>query len=118
MDLSDLKKAERERVRSEFEIWKHVKSPHIVELFDCWFDKKHHKVVFITAIYGLGENIVQGVANPDEYLVFKPTMKEISRLLGSKEIAMVYDVGGGRATRNIAVPEALQPYMGGLTHIG
>lgn len=66
------------------------------------------KVVFITAIYGLGENIVQGVANPDEYLVFKPTMKEISRLLGSKEIAMVYDVGGGRATRNVAVPEALR----------
>jgi pyruvate,water dikinase len=65
-------------------------------------------VVFITAIYGLGENIVQGVTNPDEYLVFKPTMAEISRRLGSKEVAMVYDVGGGRATRNVAVPEALR----------
>jgi pyruvate,water dikinase len=65
-------------------------------------------VVFVTAIYGLGENIVQGVANPDEYLVFKPTMKEISRRLGSKEIAMLYDEGGGRRTRNVAVPEALQ----------
>ena len=66
------------------------------------------KVVFITAIYGLGENIVQGVANPDEYLVFKPTMQEISRRLGSKEVAMVYDEGGGRATRNVAVPESLR----------
>ena len=66
------------------------------------------RAVFITAIYGLGENIVQGVANPDEYLVFKPTMTEISRRLGSKEIAMVYDPGGGRGTRNVAVPEALR----------
>jgi pyruvate,water dikinase len=65
-------------------------------------------VVFITAIYGLGENIVQGVANPDEYLVFKPTLKEISRRLGSKEMAMVYDEGGGRSTRNVAVPESLR----------
>lgn len=65
-------------------------------------------VVFITAVYGLGENIVQGVANPDEYLVFKPTLREISRRLGSKEIAMVYDEGGGRSTRNVAVPESLR----------
>jgi pyruvate,water dikinase len=65
-------------------------------------------VVLITAIYGLGENIVQGVVNPDEYVVFKATGAEISRRLGSKEIAMVYDEGGGRATRNVAVPEALR----------
>jgi pyruvate,water dikinase len=66
------------------------------------------KVVFITAIFGLGENIVQGVTNPDEYVVFKPTMAEISRRRGSKEIAMVYDVGGGKRTRNVAVPQALR----------
>ncbi|MFN8544235.1 MAG: phosphoenolpyruvate synthase [Candidatus Binatia bacterium] len=66
------------------------------------------KVVFVTAIFGLGENIVQGVANPDEYLVFKPTMAEISRRLGSKEVAMVYDQGGSRGTRNVAVPEVLR----------
>jgi pyruvate,water dikinase len=65
-------------------------------------------VVLITAIYGLGENIVQGIANPDEYLVFKPTMAEISRRLGSKEVAMVYDPGGGRRTRNVTVPENLR----------
>jgi pyruvate,water dikinase len=66
------------------------------------------QVVLITAIYGLGENIVQGVVNPDEHVVFKPTLGEISRRLGSKEVAMVYDEGGGRGTRNVAVPEALR----------
>jgi pyruvate,water dikinase len=66
------------------------------------------RVVLITAVYGLGENIVQGVVNPDEYVVFKPTLAEISRRLGSKEVAMVYDEGGGRGTRNIAVPESLR----------
>ena len=65
-------------------------------------------VVFITAIYGLGENIVQGVVNPDEYMVFKPTMAEISRRLGTKEIAMVYDEGGQRSVRNVPVPESLR----------
>jgi pyruvate,water dikinase len=65
-------------------------------------------VVLITAIYGLGENIVQGVVNPDEHIVFKATLAEISRRLGTKEVAMVYDEGGGRGTRNVAVPEALR----------
>ena len=65
-------------------------------------------VVFITAIYGLGENNVQGITDPDEYMVFKPTLAEISRSLGSKELAMVYDAGGGRATRNVSVPETLR----------
>lgn len=66
------------------------------------------KVVFVTAVFGLGENIVQGVVDPDEYLVFKPTMAEISRKLGGKAVAMVYAEGGGRATRNVPVPESLR----------
>lgn len=53
------------------------------------------KAIFITAIYGLGENIVQGRVNPDEYFVFKPTLEQgyrsiISKKIGSKEIKMVY----------------------------
>jgi pyruvate,water dikinase len=64
-------------------------------------------VVLITAVYGLGENIVQGTVNPDEYVVWKPTLGEISRRLGAKEMALVYDEGGGRATRNRPVPEAV-----------
>ncbi len=69
-------------------------------------------VVFITASYGLGENIVQGAVNPDEYYVFKPTFKKgyravISKKLGDKKIKMIYGLGGSKAlTRNIVVPEA------------
>jgi len=49
----------------------------------------------ITAAYGLGENVVQGAVNPDEYYVFKPTLKTgfrpiLDKKLGSKEIKMVY----------------------------
>ena len=60
----------------------------------------------ITAAYGLGENVVQGAVNPDEYIVFKPTLAEgyrpiLDKRLGSKEIKMVYDVGGGKLTKNV-----------------
>ncbi len=65
----------------------------------------------VTSAYGLGENVVQGAVNPDEFLVFKPTLQDglspiLSKHLGSKEIKMVYDVGGSKLTKNIAVPEA------------
>ena len=62
----------------------------------------------ITAAYGLGENIVQGAINPDEYYVFKPTLKSgfrpiLGKRLGSKEFKMVYDTGGSKVTRNVPV---------------
>ncbi|XHR82994.1 MAG: phosphoenolpyruvate synthase [Gloeotrichia echinulata GP01] len=62
----------------------------------------------ITAAYGLGENVVQGAVNPDEYLVFKPTLKQgyrpiIKKELGSKEIKMIYDLGGMKLTKNVPV---------------
>jgi pyruvate,water dikinase len=65
----------------------------------------------ITAAYGLGENVVQGAVNPDEYLVFKPTLKQgykpiLQKRLGTKEIKMVYDVGGTKLTKNVSVPES------------
>ncbi len=52
-------------------------------------------VVLINSIYGLGENIVQGRANPDEFLVFKPTLELgynaiIKKTLGDKKLRMVY----------------------------
>ncbi|MDB9494062.1 phosphoenolpyruvate synthase [Spirulina major CS-329] len=64
----------------------------------------------ITAAYGLGENVVQGAVNPDEYLVFKPTLKDgftpiLEKRLGTKAIKMVYDVGGSKLTKNVEVPE-------------
>ncbi|MCS6813896.1 MAG: phosphoenolpyruvate synthase [Cyanobacteria bacterium] len=65
----------------------------------------------ITAAYGLGENVVQGAVNPDEYFVFKPTLRQgfrpiLEKRLGSKEIKMVYDVGGGKMTKNVSVPDS------------
>jgi pyruvate, water dikinase len=65
----------------------------------------------ITAAYGLGENVVQGAVNPDEYIVFKPTLKAgfrpiLDKRLGSKEIKMVYDVGGSKLTKNISTSRA------------
>jgi pyruvate,water dikinase len=69
-------------------------------------------VVFITASYGLGENIVQGVVNPDEYYVYKPTYKKgyrpiIKKHLGEKKIKMVYGHGDSKVlTRNVEVPES------------
>ncbi|MBW4555843.1 MAG: phosphoenolpyruvate synthase [Trichormus sp. ATA11-4-KO1] len=64
-------------------------------------------VVLITAAYGLGENVVQGTVNPDEYYVFKPTLKAgfrpiIDKKLGSKELKMIYD-DGSKFTKNVAV---------------
>ncbi|MFM5896218.1 MAG: phosphoenolpyruvate synthase [Dolichospermum sp.] len=64
----------------------------------------------ITAAYGLGETIVQGAVNPDEYLVFKPTLKQgykpiLQKRLGTKEIKMIYDLGGSKLTKNVRVPE-------------
>ncbi len=66
----------------------------------------------VTAAYGLGENVVQGAVNPDEYLVFKPTLQEgyrpiLDKRLGSKEVKMVYD-DGGKLTKNISVPPSEQ----------
>ncbi|WP_088892713.1 phosphoenolpyruvate synthase [Leptolyngbya ohadii] len=62
----------------------------------------------ITAAYGLGENVVQGAVNPDEYLVFKPTLQQgyrpiLEKRLGTKEIKMVYDLGGSKFTKNVSV---------------
>ncbi|MDO9371364.1 MAG: phosphoenolpyruvate synthase [Gammaproteobacteria bacterium] len=68
-------------------------------------------VIFITGSYGLGENIVQGTVDPDEFYVFKPTLRTghkplIRRRAGSKQLRMVYADGGvGAPTRNVAVPE-------------
>jgi pyruvate,water dikinase len=67
-------------------------------------------VVYITGSYGLGENIVQGVINPDEFYVFKPCLQGhyrpiIQKVLGSKEIKMIYTVEGESSTRNIPVSE-------------
>ena len=66
--------------------------------------------VLVTGSYGLGENIVLGAVNPDQFYVFKPTLKQgyksiISKKLGSKKIMMVYSEHGSKhTTENINVP--------------
>ena len=67
--------------------------------------------VMISAAYGLGENVVQGSVTPDEFLVFKPTLKTghrpvLQRTVGSKEFKLVYDSGGGKMVKNIPVAPA------------
>ncbi|MFW8564694.1 phosphoenolpyruvate synthase [Orrella sp. 11846] len=68
-------------------------------------------VVFITSSYGLGETVVQGSVNPDEFYVFKPTLESghdpiLSRRIGSKLIKMEFDPDRttGHAIRTVDVP--------------
>jgi pyruvate,water dikinase len=68
-------------------------------------------VVLISAAYGLGENIVQGALDPDEFMVFKPTFERgaravLRRSLGSKKIKMVFnEEDGSTSTRNLPTPQ-------------
>merc|ERR1719419_84913 len=69
-------------------------------------------VVFVTSAYGLGETVVGGTVNPEEWYVFKPPLADgkqaiISRTMGSKLIKMVYQEGGGTGT----VPTAEEEQM-------
>ncbi len=69
-------------------------------------------VVLINAAWGLGENVVQGAVNPDEYYVFKPPLEKgfaplISKTIGSKKRKIIYTEEGSKGTtREIAVPVA------------
>ncbi|WP_439400093.1 phosphoenolpyruvate synthase (plasmid) [Bradyrhizobium sp. PMVTL-01] len=69
-------------------------------------------VVFVTGCYGLGETIVQGQVDPDEFYVHKPTLSQgyrrvLRRRLGAKQIRMIYGKrGGDHATLTRKVPEA------------
>jgi pyruvate,water dikinase len=67
-------------------------------------------VVFITASYGLGETIVQGAVNPDEFYVYKPSLAAghkavLRRTLGSKAIQMVYSDDPGERVKTIGVED-------------
>ncbi|MBU0706110.1 phosphoenolpyruvate synthase [Patescibacteria group bacterium] len=70
--------------------------------------------VLINAAYGLGENVVQGAVNPDEFYVFKPTLKEgykpiLTKRLGEKGIKMIYSEGGSKSpTRNVPVDKNMR----------
>ena len=70
------------------------------------------KVVLINAAWGLGENVVQGAVDPDEYQVFKPLLSQsslvpiIEKRLGEKAQKMIYAQDGDRPTRNVPTSKA------------
>src|SRR5258707_1095929 len=82
-------------------------------LFTLDTESGFRDVVFVTADYGLGEMIVQGAVNPDEFYVNKPMLEKgrpaiVRRALGSKLEKMVFGKSGetGRSTKVVEVPEA------------
>ena len=82
-------------------------------LFTLDTESGFRDVVFITASYGLGEMVVQGAVNPDEFYVFKPTLQAgkpaiLRRSLGSKQQRMVYSDAPGERVRTEPVPADLR----------
>ena len=85
-------------------------------LFTLDTESGFRDVVFITASYGLGEMVVQGAVNPDEFYVYKPTLRQgkpaiLRRALGSKAIRMVYSDQPGERVRTEDTPEALRGHF-------
>ena len=79
-------------------------------LFTMDTESGFNDVVFITAAYGLGEMVVQGAVNPDEYYVYKPALLHakdaiLRRKLGRKELKMIYSDNG---VQTVGVATALQ----------
>jgi pyruvate, water dikinase len=74
-------------------------------------DSGFRDVVYITAAYGLGENVVQGIVDPDQFYVFKPTLKEgfrpiVEKKLGTKEKKLVYKRdGAGTEQKEVKIEE-------------
>ena len=70
------------------------------------------KAVLINAAWGLGENVVQGAVDPDEYAAFKPLLADASlrpileKRLGAKDRKMIYASAGGALTRNVPTSKA------------
>ncbi len=82
-------------------------------LFTLDTESGFRDVVFITASYGLGENVVQGAVNPDEFYVYKPTLRQghhaiLRRTLGAKQIRMVHSDRPGERVRNEDTPAELR----------
>lgn len=82
-------------------------------LFTLDTESGFRDVVFVTSSYGLGEMVVQGAVNPDEFYIYKPTLRQgkpaiLRRTLGSKQIRMVYSSQPGERVRNEDTPAELQ----------
>ncbi|MEY3982616.1 MAG: phosphoenolpyruvate synthase, partial [Bacteroidota bacterium] len=77
-------------------------------------DSGFRDMLYISGVWGLGENLVQGTVNPDVFLVFKPTLREgkqaiVHRSIGDKHLNMVFRddkvLPGEQAVRNLPTPE-------------
>ncbi|PJJ98421.1 phosphoenolpyruvate synthase [Lysobacteraceae bacterium NML75-0749] len=82
-------------------------------LFTLDTESGFRDVVFVTASYGLGEMVVQGAVNPDEFYVYKPTLKAgkpaiLRRSLGAKQLRMVYSDVPGERVRTEDTPQDLR----------
>src|ERR1700685_2564998 len=81
-------------------------------MFTLDTDSGFRDVVFITAAYGLGETVVQGAVNPDEFYVYKPALRAgrraiLRKNLGQKAIKMVYgEAGAKERVRTVEVANA------------
>src|SRR5690606_27755487 len=69
--------------------------------------------VFVTSSFGLGEMVVQGAVNPDEFYVYKPTLKQgkpaiLRRSIGAKQLRMVYSDQPGERVRIEDTPAELR----------
>jgi pyruvate,water dikinase len=80
-------------------------------MFTLDTESGYRDAVFVTASWGLGETVVQGAVNPDEFYVHKPTLAAgrpavLRRTLGSKLIKMVYgqDASAGKSVETVDVP--------------
>jgi pyruvate,water dikinase len=88
-------------------------------MFSIDTESGFENAVFLTGAWGLGENVVQGAVNPDEFYIFKPTLKEgkrpiVGKRVGSKEIKMIYndEPGADEPVKNIpTTPEERTKYV-------
>jgi pyruvate, water dikinase len=79
-------------------------------LFSLDTESGFRDVVFVTSSYGLGEMVVQGAVNPDEFYVHKPTLASgrpavLRRNVGSKAIKMIYDPDGEEPVKKVDVDD-------------
>ncbi len=80
-------------------------------MFSIDTDSGFRDVVYITAAYGLGENVVQGIVDPDQFYVFKPTLKEgfspiVEKKLGTKHKRLIYmRHGSGAEQKRVKIDE-------------
>ncbi|MGO0999403.1 phosphoenolpyruvate synthase [Lysobacter sp. CA196] len=82
-------------------------------LFTLDTESGFRDVVFITSSYGLGEMVVQGAVNPDEFYVYKPTLQQgkpaiLRRSVGAKQLRMVYSDQPGERVRTEDTPAELR----------